>query len=226
MNDSDGNAQYAPVRIGEAAPDFVARSTEGMVRLSDYRGRWLVFFSHPGDFTPVCTSEFVAFARAFERFEALGCSLLGHSVDSLFSHLAWIRALHDDLGVTVPFPIVEDPNLEIARAFGMVSAEAHNAASVRAAYFIDPAGIVRAMNWYPLAVGRSVDEMLRIVAALQRTEDGQCLAPEGWQPGDPLLAPPGFSKQEALAAGKATEWFYRPVKDKPIKNKPTKDKQA
>ena len=138
MDDSDGKACDAPVRIGEAAPDFIARSTEGMVRLSDYRGRWLVFFSHPGDFTPVCTSEFVAFARAFDRFEALGCSLLGHSVDSLFSHLAWIRALHDDLGVTVPFPIVEDPNLEIARAFGMVSAEANNAASVRAAYFIDP----------------------------------------------------------------------------------------
>lgn len=226
MDDSDGNAQYAPVRIGEAAPDFVARSTEGMVRLSDYRGRWLVFFSHPGDFTPVCTSEFVAFARAFDRFEALGCSLLGHSVDSLFSHLAWIRGLHDDLGVTVPFPIVEDPNLEIARAFGMVSAEAHNAASVRAAYFIDPAGIVRAMNWYPLAVGRSVDEILRIVTALQRTEDGHCLAPEGWQPGAPLLAQPGFSKQEALAAGKATEWFYRPVKDEPVKNTSGKDKKA
>ena len=213
MDDRDGKACDAPVRIGEAAPDFIARSTEGMVRLSDYLGRWLVFFSHPGDFTPVCTSEFVAFARAFDRFEALGCSLLGHSVDSLFSHLAWIRALHDDLGVAVPFPIVEDPNLEIARAFGMVSAEAHNAASVRAAYFIDPAGIVRAMNWYPLAVGRSVDEILRIVTALQRTADGQCLTPEGWQPGDPLLAQPGFSKQEALSAKTATEWFYRPVTD-------------
>lgn len=219
MDDIDAEASYAPVRIGEAAPDFIARSTEGMIRLSDYRGRWLVFFSHPGDFTPVCTSEFIALAHAFDRFEALGCSLLGHSVDSLFSHLAWLRALRDDLGVTVPFPVLEDPNLEIARAFGMVSSEAHNAASVRAAYFIDPSGIVRAMNWYPMAVGRSVDEMLRIVAALQRTEDGQCVAPEGWRPGEPLLAPPGFSKSDALAAGKATEWFYRPLEAGPLRDK-------
>ncbi|MFN3469922.1 MAG: peroxiredoxin [Novosphingobium sp.] len=204
---------FVPLRIGEAAPDFLARSTEGMIRLSDYRGRWLVFFSHPGDFTPVCTSEFIALTQAFSRFEAMGCSLLGHSVDSLFSHLAWLRALHDDLGICVPFPIVEDPSLEIARAYGMVSAEAHNAASVRAVYFIDPAGIVRALVWYPLAVGRSVEEMLRIVAALKRTDDGSCLAPEGWHPGDPVLAPPGFSKHEALSGGKATAWFYRHLPD-------------
>ena len=123
MDDQRGDMDFAPVRIGEPAPDFVARSTEGMIRLSDYRGRWLVFFSHPADFTPVCTSEFVTLAGAFDQFEAMECSLLGHSVDSLFSHLAWMRALRDDLGVTIQFPIVEDPNLEIARAFGMVSAE-------------------------------------------------------------------------------------------------------
>lgn len=211
MDDQKGDMDFAPVRIGEPAPDFVARSTEGMIRLSDYRGRWLVFFSHPADFTPVCTSEFVTLAGAFDQFEAMECSLLGHSVDSLFSHLAWMRALRDDLGITVPFPIVEDPNLEIARAFGMVSAEMHNAASVRAVYFIDPEGIVRAMNWYPLAVGRSVDEMLRIVAALRRTHDGRFLTPEGWRPGDPVLAPPGFSKADALSSTKATGWFYRRV---------------
>ncbi|HOB14469.1 MAG TPA: peroxiredoxin [Novosphingobium sp.] len=215
MEDRPGVDSFEPLRIGEAAPDFVARSTEGMVRLSDYRGRWLMFFSHPGDFTPICTSEFISLAQAFEQFEALECSLLGHSVDSLFSHLAWLRAIHDDLGVTVPFPIVEDPNLEIARAYGMVSAEQDNAASVRAVYFIDPDGIVRAMNWYPLAVGRSVKEMLRIVAALRRTADGECLTPEGWEPGEALLAPPGFNKADALAGPNATEWFYRTMPDKP-----------
>ncbi len=200
-----------PLRIGEAAPEFIARSTEGMVRLSDYRGRWLAFFSHPGDFTPVCTSEFVKLAQEFERFDALGCSLLGHSVDSLFSHLAWIRAIRDDFGVSILFPIVEDPSLEIARAYGMVSAEMHNAASVRAVYFIDPAGIVRAMSWYPLAVGRSVDEMLRIVSALQATQDSGHLTPEGWKPGEALLAAPAFCKTDALASKRVTGWFYRMV---------------
>ena len=125
--------QPAAIRIGELAPDFTARSTDGMVSLGQFRGRWLVFFSHPADFTPVCTSEFIAIANAAEQFAALDCALLGHSVDSLFSHLAWIRALRDDFGVTIPFPVVEDPTLEIAHAFGMVSAEADTAASVRAA---------------------------------------------------------------------------------------------
>ena len=112
--------QPAAIRIGELAPDFTARSTDGMVSLGQFRGRWLVFFSHPADFTPVCTSEFIAIANAAEQFAALDCALLGHSVDSLFSHLAWIRALRDDFGVTIPFPVVEDPTLEIAHAFGMV----------------------------------------------------------------------------------------------------------
>lgn len=211
MDGSIETGVMPPVRIGEAAPDFIARTTEGMMRLSDYRGRWLVFFSHPADFTPVCTSEFIALAHQFARFEALGCSLLGHSVDSVFSHLAWMRAIRDDLGVTIPFPIVEDPNMEIARAFGMVSIEMHHAASVRAVYFIDPEGIVRAMTWYPLAVGRSVEEMLRIVAALQQTQDGNGVTPEGWMPGGTLLAPPASRRDDVLASTSATGWFYREV---------------
>lgn len=196
------------LRIGDEAPDFIARSTEGMVELSSYRGRWLVFFSHPGDFTPACTSEFLALANALDEFEAMDCSLLGHSVDSLFSHLAWIRALHDELGVTITFPIIEDPTLAIARAYGMVSAEVHNAASVRAVYFIDPQGIVRAITWYPLDVGRSVPEMLRIVAALRATQEGEGIAPESWQPGDALLSNPQFTREDVLAGDKATNWFF------------------
>lgn len=206
-----GAVQAAVVRIGELAPDFSARSTQGPVSLDGYRGRWLVFFSHPADFTPVCTSEFLAFARAADRFAALDCALLGHSVDSLFSHLAWLRALQDSFGVAIPFPLVEDPTLEIARAFGMVSAEAGDAASVRAVYVIDPDGIVRAVNWYPVTVGRSVEEILRLVAALKRTADGAVLTPEGWQPGDRLLAPPRFLADEALAGESASAWFYREI---------------
>lgn len=184
-----------------------------MVSLRQFRGRWLVFFSHPADFTPVCTSEFVAFAKAADAFAALDCGLLGHSVDSLFSHLAWIRALRDDFGVTIPFPVVEDPTLEIARAFGMVSAEADTAASVRAVYVIDPEGIVRAVNWYPINVGRSVAEILRLVAALKRTADGSVITPEGWQPGDKVLAHPDFLAADALASKTATGWFYKEIEE-------------
>lgn len=214
MVDQDSSAaQLSAIRIGERAPDFTARSTEGMVTLSQFRGQWLVFFSHPADFTPVCTSEFIAFARATDRFSALGCALLGHSVDSLFSHLAWIRALHDDFGVKIPFPVVEDPTLEIAHAFGMVSVEADTAASVRAVYVIDPEGIVRAINWYPINVGRSVAEILRLVAALQRTADGSVITPEGWQPGAKVLAHPDFLASEALASKTATGWFYKEIEE-------------
>ncbi|EGD59969.1 Peroxiredoxin [Novosphingobium nitrogenifigens DSM 19370] len=200
---------WTPLRIGDPVPDFTARSTHGMVRLSDYRGRWLLFFSHPADFTPVCTSEFIAFARAADQFEELGCSLLGHSVDSLFSHLAWLRAIRDDLGVTIPFPIVEDPTLEIARAFGMAGYGENHSSSVRAVCFIDPEGTLVASTVYPITVGRSVAEMLRTVAALQRTASEPVMTPEGWQPGDPVLLPPDFTADEVLASDRSTSWFFR-----------------
>ena len=202
-------AMNTSLRIGDVVPDFTARSTHGMLRLSDFRGRWLVFFSHPADVTPVCTSEFMTLASQAPRFEALGCALIGHSVDSLFSHLAWIRAIRDDLGVTVPFPIVEDPTLEIARAFGMVPADVRHASTVRAVYFIDPDGVLAASTSYPVAVGRSVVEMLRILAALQRTHGEAVMTPEGWQPGDAVLAPPCFTAEDALATERPTGWFYR-----------------
>ncbi|MBK6413366.1 peroxiredoxin [Sphingopyxis sp.] len=213
MPDDQNIGAVRPLRIGDAAPDFIARSTAGPVRLSDYRGKWLLFFSHPGDFTPVCTSEFIAIAREADRFAALRCELLAHSVDSLFSHLAWIRAIHDDLGVTITFPIVEDPSLEIATAFGMVDSDSRSAAAVRATYFIDPDGVVRALTAYPLSVGRSVEEMLRTVAALQRTSDGSAMTPEGWRPGADILAPPHLLTRDALSAKTATHWFYRLAPD-------------
>lgn len=212
-DNSDSRPAARPIRIGDVAPDFIARSTAGPIRLSDYRGRWLLFFSHPGDFTPVCTSEFLAIARAADRFAALDCALLAHSIDSLFSHLAWVRVLRDDLGVAIPFPIVEDPSLEIAHAFGMVDAQSISAASVRATFFLDPDGVVRALTIYPLTVGRSVDEMLRIVAALQRANDGSAMTPEGWRPGDDLLVPPELDAEGVLAADNPTGWFYTLAKD-------------
>ena len=195
-----------PLRIGDVAPPFQARSTLGEVRLADFRGRWLVFFSHPADFTPVCTSEFVAIARAAGAFAALDCGLLGLSVDSLYSHLAWVRAIRRHFDVAIPFPIVEDPSMAVGRAYGMIEPDAADSAAVRGTYFIDPEGVIRAMTWYPLTVGRSVDEMLRMVAALQRTSRGDVLAPEGWRPGDDLLATPP-QDQQSLPVGDDGPWF-------------------
>ena len=132
-----------PIGLGDAAPNFTARSTSGQLALADYRGRWLVFFSHPADFTPVCTTEFIAFAKRQADFDKLECSLLGLSVDSLYSHLAWVRAIEAHFGVAIGFPIVEDPSMAIGRAYGMIDAAAQDSAAVRATYIIDPEGIVR-----------------------------------------------------------------------------------
>lgn len=136
------------------------------------------------------------------------------SVDSLFSHLAWIRAIKDRFDVVVEFPIVEDPTLEIARAYGMVGPNAMDASAVRTTYFLDPEGILRASTCYPASVGRSVEEMLRLIAALQRVHDGDALAPEGWTPGDDLLAVPSHDIADVLAAVSATDWFYSPIADR------------
>ncbi|MBU6449549.1 MAG: peroxiredoxin [Rhodospirillales bacterium] len=197
-----------PLRIGDLAPDFVARTTQGEVKLSNFQRRWLLFFSHPADFTPVCTTEFVGIARAAERFAALDCALLGLSVDSLFAHLAWVRAIQEVHGVAIPFPVVEDPSMAIARAYGMVDESSPDSATVRASYVIDPRGVIRAISWYPHNVGRSVEEMLRLVAALRATETEAALAPEGWQPGAPMLALPPTVTGE-LADG--ADWFCRPA---------------
>lgn len=197
-----------PLRIGDAAPVFSARSTQGQIRLSDYRGRWLLFFSHPADFTPVCTSEFIALARLAPQFEAAGFALLGLSVDSLFSHMGWLRAIRGAFDVEVPFPVVEDTSLVISRAYGMLDETAQDSSTVRASFFIDPDGIVRALSWYPMSVGRSAQEMLRLAIALKRVEKGDAVTPEGWQPGDPVLRP---LSDETLLSDDDPAWFCRTI---------------
>jgi peroxiredoxin (alkyl hydroperoxide reductase subunit C) len=197
------------LRIGDVAPDFEARTTRGPVKLSDYRGRWLIFFSHPADFTPVCTTEFVALARHQDQFEAMDCALLGLSVDSLYSHLAWARAIEKKFDVKIPFPIVEDPSMAVGRAFGMIDENAADSAAMRTSYFIDPEGIVRATTCYPHNVGRSVDEILRMLAALQLTDKENVLTPEGWQPGDDVLAIPSLSAKDI---SQDEDWFCHVVR--------------
>lgn len=202
------------LQIGDAAPNFQARTTMGDMSLSDYRGRWVVLFSHPADFTPVCTSEFVALSRASDRFKALNCELVAISVDSLYSHLGWIRAIHHHFGVKVSFPIVEDPSLVIGRAYGMLAEDAPDAATLRSTFFIDPEGIIRAMLCYPATIGRSVDELLRVLAALQRVDSDNVVTPEGWHPGDDVLLPPYQDQASALDAAGETCWFHRTLPDK------------
>lgn len=195
----------AVLQIGDPAPNFLARSTRGMLSLSDFRGKWVLLFSHPADFTPVCTSEFIALAKAADRFAALNCALVAVSVDSLYSHLGWLRAIREGFGVSVEFPILEDPSLVIGRAYGMISDQSTDAATMRSTFYIDPAGVIRASSCYPATIGRSVEEMLRVVAALQRVDSGGVVTPEGWRPGDDVLLPPG--DEQALLASEDPRWF-------------------
>ncbi len=199
-------------RIGEPAVPFRVRTTLGERSLEAYRGRWLLLFSHPADFTPVCTSEFIALAKAFDQFQAMGCDLLALSVDSLFSHLAWVRSIRTEFGIEIPFPIAEDLSMAIAIAYGMIHPADTNTSTVRASFFIDPTGIVRMLSYYPMATGRNVDETLRALAALQETDASGLSTPAGWQPGDDGVLPPPITVAEAdtrAAAGAAT-WYYQP----------------
>lgn len=178
--------------------------------LSDYRGRWLVLFSHPADFTPVCTSEFIALSRRAAAFADAGCDLLALSVDSLYSHIAWIKDIEDRVGVRVPFPILEDPSMVIGRTYGMVDDASTDSATVRATYVIDPTGLIRAISWYPMNVGRSVEELLRLLTALQTADANLASTPEGWQPGEALLAPAAVTLDQAILDGAAGEpWYFQ-----------------
>ena len=199
-------------RINEPAPDFSAKTTFGDRSLADYRGKWLVLFSHPAAFTPVCTTEFTAFARAADDFAALGTELLGLSIDSIYSHLAWVRNIEEKFGVVIPFPIIEDLKMTVATAYGMIHPGAGDTAAVRATFIIDPNGILRAMVYYPMTNGRSVAEILRLVRGLQTSLEHGVATPEGWQPGDAVLvgAPTTVEGVEArLAAGlDTTDWYF------------------
>ncbi|MBK5911372.1 peroxiredoxin [Rhodothalassium salexigens] len=198
-------------RIDEPAPPFTARTTQGVRALSDYRGRWLMLFAHPADFTPVCTSEFVAFARAADAFEARDCALLGLSVDSVYAHLAWMRSVRESFGVDIQFPIMEDISMTVAEAYGMIHPGASSTAAVRSVFFIDPEGVLRVMLHYPMAVGRSVVELLRVLDALQATRAGDVAAPEGWQTGQPLVKAPPQTADEMIARDRAAAESRAPV---------------
>jgi peroxiredoxin (alkyl hydroperoxide reductase subunit C) len=171
----DNTQQVSFPQLNSPAPDFNVKTTHGDRTLAHYKGKWLILFSHPADFTPVCTTEFIGFAKAAPQFTEMGCELLGLSIDSLFSHLAWVSNIQEKFGVAIPFPIIEDIKMEVARDYGMVHPGAADTQAVRATFFIDPEGILRAMVYYPMSNGRSIDEFVRLLTAMQ-TSDGK-LAP-------------------------------------------------
>ena len=200
--------QFSFPRLNEPAPAFNARTTHGDRTLQDYRGKWLILFSHPADFTPVCTTEFIGFANAAPKFTEMGCELLGLSIDSLFSHLAWTRNIKEEFNVDIPFPIIEDLKMEVARAYGMVHPGAGDTSAVRATFFIDPNGVLRAMVYYPMSNGRSIDEFVRLLQALQTSDANGVATPENWCPGKPVIVPP---PKTAEAADKRASEGYNTV---------------
>jgi peroxiredoxin (alkyl hydroperoxide reductase subunit C) len=184
-------------QLGAPAPSFVAQTTQGTLTLDDFRGRWLILFSHPADFTPVCTTEFVAFAEMYGDLQQRGVDLLGLSVDSVFSHIAWLRNIEEKNGVKIPFPIIADLNKEVAIAYGMVHAGQSNTEAVRCVFIIDPDQMIRAMLYYPLSAGRNTQEILRVIDALQMTDRHNVATPANWHPGDDVIMPPPITQEGA-----------------------------
>ncbi|MCI9064035.1 MAG: peroxiredoxin [Clostridia bacterium] len=177
------------VKIGQQAPEFTAITTCGEINLNDYKGKWLVLFSHPGDFTPVCTTEMIAFSRAYPYFQKLNTELLGLSIDSNSSHLAWMNDIHMRTGIRIPFPIIADRSGEIARKYGMISTEVSNTETVRNVFIIDGKGIVRTILIYPLNVGRFIPEIIRTIQALQMADCTNCSTPANWTLGNSVIVP-------------------------------------
>ena len=185
-------------RIGDPAPDFAAVTTQRQdFSFSAWQEQdWVVFFSHPADFTPVCTTELVAFARHYDQFRKRGVKLIGLSVDSIHAHVAWLRNIRESWGLTIPFPMVADGEMKVAQLYGMIHPQASSTATVRAVFVIDPKRVIRALVYYPLNVGRNVEEILRLVTALQTTERHACATPADWKEGEKVVVPPPKTLEE------------------------------
>jgi len=202
--------------LGEPAPDFEAVTTHGKLKLSDLKGKWVVLFSHPADFTPVCTTEFIAFSQAEAEFKALNVQLIGLSIDSVHSHLAWVMNVKEKMGVEIPFPIIADLDMNVASKYGMIHPGQSSTAAVRAVFFIDDKGILRAMIYYPLSNGRYIPEIIRLVKALQTTDKAGVATPANWQPGEKVVVPAPATMDDAkvrLSQGYECKDWYLCFKD-------------
>ncbi len=210
--ENTSDIRQAGPRLNEPAPAFQAKTTFGDKSLADYKGKWLVLFSHPADFTPVCTTEFMAFAKRHDEFLSINTELLGLSIDSHYSHVAWVRNIKEKFNVEVKFPIIADLDMKVATAYGMVHPGASDTSAVRATFIIDGKGILRAMVYYPMTNGRSIDEIKRLVIALQTSDEHGVATPEGWQPGDKVIVPPPATTEAAEArvneGYECTDWYF------------------
>lgn len=189
---SSGSAKAASLpRIGDKVPNFRAVTTLGELDFAEWQaGDWVILFSHPADFTPVCSTELTAFGKRHEEFARKNCKLMGVSIDSIHSHLAWVENLSEILGCRLPYPLVADSNKEVAEAFGMIHPGESSTVTVRALFIIDPKGVIRALIYYPLNVGRNVDEVMRTLEALQTADGNGVACPVGWKPGEKVIVPP------------------------------------
>jgi peroxiredoxin (alkyl hydroperoxide reductase subunit C) len=192
------NVNHNPMpRIGDKAPDFEALTTQGPLKFSEYnKGSWVILFSHPADFTPVCTTELSGFAKEEEWFKARNTKLIGLSIDSIHSHIAWVENVRKNLGVYMKFPIIADLDMKVAKLYGMLQPGESETAAVRAVFFIDPNGIIRLIMYYPLNVGRNMEEIKRVLTALQTASKNSVALPLNWKPGEKVIVPPPKSLQE------------------------------
>ena len=206
--------------IGDKCPEFEAMTTQGNIKFpQDFKGKWIVFFSHPADFTPVCTTEFMTFAYRSKELEAINTQLVGLSVDSISAHIAWLRRIRElewkgMKNVDVTFPLIEDISMNVANKFGMIMPGQSNTQAVRAVFIIDPKGIIRLILYYPLSTGRNFDEIKRAVTALQKADANQCATPADWKPGEDTIVPPpksmSLAKERAEMKGGSQyclDWF-------------------
>ena len=181
--------------LGDRAPEFEAVTTQGNIHFpNDYEGKWVILFSHPADFTPVCTTEFMTFGSMIDEFKAMNVELVGLSVDSLYAHIAWLRKIQElewngKKNINVTFPLIEDIRMEVSTKYGMIQPGQSNTQAVRAVFVIDPKGIIRTILYYPLSTGRNFDEIKRIIQALQKADSDQCATPADWRPGDDVIVP-------------------------------------
>ena len=215
------NTVVSMPRIGDKAPEFKAVTTQGNISFpSDYSGSWVILFSHPADFTPVCTSEFMTFASREKQFNEANCKLVGLSVDGLYSHIAWLRTIKEKIeykgmkDVEVKFPLIEDITMEVAKKYGMMQPGESSTKAVRAVFFIDPKGVIRAIIYYPLSMGRNFDELYRALIAMQTADAFSVATPADWQPGDDVIVPTAGScgvakeRMESKDEMHCYDWFF------------------
>jgi peroxiredoxin (alkyl hydroperoxide reductase subunit C) len=197
------------VYLGEKAPEFFVNTTKGPVSLEDYKGKWVILFSHPADFTPVCTTEFMEFARRYGEFKKLNVELIGLSVDSIYSHIEWMKDIKEKFGIEIPFPVIADINKDVAREYNMMDEK--TGSTVRGVFIIDPNQIVRLMIYYPAETGRNVDEIIRTVKALQMNWNRKLAAPVNWRPGEDGIVSAPATLEEAISREKSGSktWYLK-----------------